>query len=283
MIDPHHIIQPETVLDPFHPPGILCLLMVGPAVKRISPELARSRKSVRRTARHRQRFPLLTELEQFRIGPGIRAVQGHIDGNIPDDADPPVIGILFQLFPLPVKAVLLEPVKSDFLLQFRRGLFQCLRMPLFQRFRPFQPGILRLRALDGHVQAIVFQPESVFFAESPVPLIFLKSGKRFPQNFKTCLINAAVIYRSGIFPAVRLPALLLCQKPFLFQCVQIDIIGIPGKSRKRLIGRIPVARRPKRQDLPVLLARLCQPVHEFIGFSGKTADPIPLGQGGYRK
>ena len=106
MIDTNHIVELIAVSQAADPPGISLLPVVIPAVKRISPQLACSGKSIRRAACHSQGPVILIQLEQFRIRPGIRAVHGHINGYISNNTNSLAIGICLQLFPLPKEKVL---------------------------------------------------------------------------------------------------------------------------------------------------------------------------------
>ena len=266
MVDADHIVQAEAGLDPADPPGIAGFLMLLPPVQGVAPQLSGGRESVRRTAGHRQGHAVFIELEQLRIGPGIRAVQGHIDGDVSYDTDPPVIGILFQFFPLDLKTVLLETVKTDLLRQFPPGPVQSFRIPGLQFLRPFLPGPLSLTALDRHIQTVILQPVRVFIFKFQEFLCLTEAGKGLPKNRKTCFVNSPVVHIAGFLPAVRLPALLLGEQSLLPEGIQIYIVRIPGEGGERLIGRISVAGGPQGQDLPVLLPCLLQPVHKFIRF-----------------
>ena len=95
MIHPHHIIQTEAVLHPRKPPGIAVLLMALPAVERIAPQLARSRKRIRRTPGYRLRLAICVKLEQLRMRPAVRAVHGHINRDIPNNLHAMLIRVAF--------------------------------------------------------------------------------------------------------------------------------------------------------------------------------------------
>ena len=87
MIDPDNVIQLIAVCNSLDPPPVTGLLMIIPAIQRISPQLSRSRESIRRTARHTDRRTVLIQLEKFRMRPCIRAVKGYIDRDISHNLD----------------------------------------------------------------------------------------------------------------------------------------------------------------------------------------------------
>ena len=89
--------------------------MLFPVIKRISPQLARSRKCIRRTACNSLWTAFLINLKQFRIRPHIRTVKGNVNRHITYDLNSFFVGIGFQLFPLFFKKILLEAIKAHFL------------------------------------------------------------------------------------------------------------------------------------------------------------------------
>ena len=94
-----------------HPPIIACLPVVFPAVQGIAPQLPHSREAVRRAAGHRRGHIVPIQLKKLRMGPGIRAVHGHINGNISYDAHALAVGVLLKRPPLFIESklqVLLE-------------------------------------------------------------------------------------------------------------------------------------------------------------------------------
>ena len=95
MVNPYHIIQFIAVGQPGQPPFIACAAVVFPAVQGISPELSCGGKAVRRAACNCGRYIVPVQLKEFRMGPCVGAVHGHIDGNVPYDADSVGIGIGF--------------------------------------------------------------------------------------------------------------------------------------------------------------------------------------------
>ena len=143
MINSHHIIEFHTVGHPACPPCITGLLMVLPVIKRISPELPGSGKSIR-------------------MRPCIRTVKRNVDRYISNDLHAFLICISFQFCPLFKKPVLLETVKAHFFRKFLSCLSQRIFFSVFKFFWPFDPADPVQAVLDGHIQAVIFQPGSIF-------------------------------------------------------------------------------------------------------------------------
>ena len=76
----------------------------------------------------------------------------------------------------------------------------------------------------------------------------------------------------------RLRGFLLRQEPFPHKGIRGDEIRVSRKCGKRLIGRIPVARRADGEDLPVLLSRFFYKIHKPVCLIGKASDPVFPGE-----
>ena len=75
----------------------------------------------------------------------------------------------------------------------------------------------------------------------------------------------------------RLRKLLCCEQLLLPQQSKVDKIRVSRKGRIGLVGGVPVARWPNRQDLPVPLSRLIQKVNKPVRLLAKR--PNPIGEG----
>ena len=81
--------------------------------------------------------------------------------------------------------------------------------------------------------------------------------------------------------APALPVQLLLRQPSGGdELIRVDEVGIARKGRKRLIGRIAVARRADRENLPIALVCFFQKINERIRFPAQIADAIGRREGG---
>ena len=81
--------------------------------------------------------------------------------------------------------------------------------------------------------------------------------------------------------APALPVQLLLRQPSGGdELIRVDEVGIARKGRKRLIGRIAVARRADRQDLPIGLPGLFQEIDKVKRSLAKVAHAVGRGEGG---
>ena len=165
MIDPDHIIKLKAVGNPAQPPFIACLSVIIPAVQRISPQLPRCGKSVRRTAGYSCGHSFLIQLKKLRPRPGICAVEGYINGNIPNDLNALFLCVGFQLFPLLCKQILLEFVKEDFILQPLCVLIHGLLLPQPDVILPLCPALSLMLVLYCHIKGIIQKPVFIFLCK----------------------------------------------------------------------------------------------------------------------
>ena len=66
------------------------------------------------------------------------------------------------------------------------------------------------------------------------------------------------------------------------QGVEVDEVRVARKGRAALIGAVPITGGAQRQDLPDLLARCGQKIHERFRFRSEAANSIGAGQAGHR-
>ena len=266
MVNSDYIIHLKASFQSLHPPLEAGLPMILPVVKRIPPKLSRRGKRVGRTARHRSRITAFIKLEQLRIRPCIGAVKRHIDRNIADELYLPVIRIAFQLFPLNAEQILLELIELDLLRKLLAVFRKCLGFTSLNIFIPFYPADIVEGYLDCHIQRIVIEPVGIVL-DKHAERRFLRNLAVLPclaQELEAALIDLSIIYILCIVTEVIAVALLLCQIAALYEIIGINEIGISRKGRKGLVGRVSVARRPQRENLPVTLSRLRQSVNKIV-------------------
>ena len=266
MIDPHNIIQFQTVRDSPDPPLVACLFVIFPVIERIAPKLSRCGKCIRRTPGNSEGIVVFIKLEQFRGRPRIRTVKSHINRNISDDLNSLFIGVCMEFFPLSVKLILLEFIKSNLLCQlFFRG---CQRSLISgsERCFPLFPADAAVSVLYRHVQTVIVQPVRIFLCKCLIILIFPEPFKRFFQRFKTGFVDFFIIDTLLLISEIICLALLFCQKSFFDQCFQVNVIRVAGICGERLVWGIPITSRPKRQNLPVALSRFFQQVNKSVSF-----------------
>ena len=193
-------------------------------------------------------------------------------------------GIVLELFPLSRELELHILVESDVVLQLFRPCFYSRRLVVADIGLPAARTGSRVRFFDRHEEGVVGQPEFVLFFERGKFLRVLVAASlvSYPQKAQAPLILLAVVHLHAIAEVHRV-ALFLREQALRDQVLKADQIRISRKGRERLIGRIPVSRRTKGQDLPVGLPRFLQKIHKLICLLRKAADPVLAGQAEYRK
>ena len=276
VVDADDIVKLFAPLHARNPPGIAGLLVVLPVVDGIAPALAVDGESIGRAARDIDWSPVRVHLEEVGIGPDVRTIFRHIDGDVTDDGNALLVRILLQGLPLPLELELEELVEADFAGIGLLGPGIGLLLPKPDVVIPGLEGSPAVRVLQGHEQGVVLDPVLVLLHELPEVLVLLDSALQIglPQNRIAIPVQGPVVNGVRAGPEVRPRDVGLLQPAVFNQLVQVDEIRIPRIAGKTLVGRIPVGRRPQRKNLPQALAGLRQEVHEIIGLLRKAADPV---------
>ena len=154
--------------------------------------------------------------------------------------------------------------------------------------RPGAEGLVVEEGFQRHEQSVVVQPPAVV----PDEVLIVRIGADaaaligLAQQDKAVLVELVKVHLGGVVAEAHAVAFLPGQHALLHQRVQTDEVGIPGKGGIGLVGGIvgaAIAGSPQRQNLPVALTGLLQPVHEIIGRLVKTADAVFGRQAGNRQ
>ena len=266
MVDPQGVADLELPGDPLEPPGIAVLRHLLPVEQGVAPQLAVRSEAVGRTAGHFGGPARLVQLELFRVGPHVGAVQGHIDGQVPQDGDPLPVDVPLQIPPLGVKEVLHPFPEVDLPGQLLSGRLQGGGLPQADLLRPLQPGDAAILVFQGHEQGVVLQPVR---APKGAPHLELvppsQPGDGQTQDIETVPIEGLIVHPLGIPPPVYALILSGLQQSPSGQDIQVDEIGVARKGGVGLIGGVAVAGGAERQDLPAALAPRRQEIDERPG------------------
>ena len=285
MVYPDDVVELLRALDAPYPPAVAVGLHAFPVVDGVAPELPVLAEIVGRHAGDAGGYVLLVEQEALRVGPDVRGVERHIDGQVAYYLDAQRVHILAQLIPLLVEHVLhpgKEPhirVKQAAVVLHAPGLAEPDVL-----VRPKRPGDHVEMALHGHEQRVIRQPAGILLAEAGylarVPVPAARAGQA--QHIEAVVVYLAVVHVHGVAAPVHGLDLRLGQQPVLDEHVEVDEIRVAREGRKRGVGRIAVARRAEGQQLPGLLAGCCQEIREFIRLLAEGANAVLRRQGGYR-
>ena len=206
------------------------------------------------------------QLKELGLAPHLNAVWGEVEGDVTHDADAAPAGIFLQSHPLAVEGLLEETVKINLLRLRRRGVLR----PLPER------GLIPV--VEGGEGAVILQPGQVWGVRLEVGGLGAFPG--LPQQGDTGLGQMVVIHPVRVGPAGPVQ-LLGGEEPLGRQFIQVDEIGVAGKSGGGHIGGGAVPRWDKGQDLPVVLPGLGEKIHEPPGGSAQGADAVGAGQRGH--
>ena len=109
MIDSDQVKQGQVMGHALHPPPVALPFQHVPPVHGIAPELACFAEVVRGDAGDGQGLPRnRIQVEYVGVHPHVRAVMNHVDGEVADDMDFPVVAVRFEIRPLLEEDVLEE-------------------------------------------------------------------------------------------------------------------------------------------------------------------------------
>ena len=284
MVNADGVEQAGGALHPSDPPAEAVPLLGRPVVQGVAPQLALLREVVRRHARHPAGPPRLVQQELPPLAPHVGAVQGHIDGQIPDDPHPQAVGVVLQGLPLGEEPELHRLVKSDILRQLLPGGRQRRRVVVQEVLvRPVEPGRLAEAGLERPVQGVLPQPG---IGGGKVPhglgLRSAQPGEGPPQQCLPALIEGGVVDGRSL----RHPGggqLRLRQQAPVPQVLQVDEQRVPGEGGLAGVGGVPRSGGPHRQHLPPPLPGVVEKFGKGPGLPAQGADAVRPRQGEHRQ
>jgi len=216
---------------------------------------------------------------------GIRTVERDEDGDVSDYFDPLLIGVILQVFPLAEEKILNKLMFGDGIAHLSVEILRDGPFVGSVFLGPIDPRTVFKVLLERTEECVGLEPVGVFPLEcGPAAVGFLdrravchealggkveKAGPKMPESTE---INSCSIARSGR------GNLVFVEKAETDEIVQIDEIGISGKSGKALVGGIPVAGRSEGAGLPEGETAVREQVHETEGFFANCPDPGGAGK-----
>ncbi len=186
-----------------NPPVISPLSQKVPAIEGVPPELARLAEIIRRNPGHHRGPSTGVEPEEFLVRPEVGALEGDVDGQVPDESDPPLQAVSLELGPLAEEEKLEEPVVVDLPGELLPGAGERGGAPQPELLPPPHPGAPPPFRLEGAEEGVVREPGLVLPAKPlklglhlrvPPPPEGLEG---FPQARELEARNRAVVHPAG--------------------------------------------------------------------------------------
>ena len=268
MVYPDDVVELLRALDAAYPPAVAVGLHVRPVVDGVAPELPVLAEVVGRHAGNAGGYVFLVQQKALRVCPDVRGVERDVDGQVAYYLYPQRVDVLAQLIPLLIEHVLYPGEEPHVRVKQRPVVLQARRLAEPDVLvRPERPGHHAEVPLERHEERVVGQPAGVLLAESGylarVPVPAARAGEA--QDVEAVVVDLAVIDVHGVVAPVHGLYLRLGQQSVLDEHIEVYEIRVARIGRERGVGRVAVARRPQRQQLPGLLARRCEKICEFIG------------------
>ena len=131
--------------------------------------------------------------------------------------------------------------------------------------------------LDSHVLSENFQPSCILLYKALIVrqiVCFQEASYCFFHDWTASIKNLCIIHFSRIISKISSLNICLVQQTFFYQNIKIDKVGIPRKSRERLIRRITITGRSQWQNLPIALLGANQEVYKIISTLAKRSDTV---------
>ena len=294
VVDAEQVVDAEGVADTPDPPGVSRLFMIRPVIQRVSPELAVCGEVIRRTAGHAGKASLRVQLEELAAHPCIHRVGRDVDRDVAENFHALFVGVVLDLFPLGGKLVLQELPEADLLFLLCCELCQRGGVPQAVVPGPLSPALHAVGGLEGHVEGVIIQPAVVGKGESVVVVgvvvgaaveagvLLAPCGVGGAQHFIAAGVESAVVHRKRVIAPLFRLELGGGQQAVGLESVEVDEVGVARKGRAALVGAVAVAGGAEGQQLPDVLARSGQKIHELERFGAKAANTIGAGQAGHR-
>jgi hypothetical protein len=256
------------MLHPSDPPIVFPRLQDLPVVDRTAPQLSCFAEIVGRHTSHGHHFLLVIQLENFAGGPEVGTVIGHVDWDIADEPDPPLIAIFLERKPLLVKNVLEKFLQFNVVVKIFLQLFESLRLPLPYLIGPFVPVPPWDVFLEGEEEDHIVEPVGMANAERFIIAVMSRQPEAFMRQREKCplIINdlAEIHPITGEFRG-RLD-LVLFKISIPDEKLRADQQRIAGEGRDAMVRGILAGRigECQREDLPVALSGLVQEICESI-------------------
>ena len=282
VVDADDVIEGVGPADAVAPPPIAVRLVGVPVIDGIAPELTGGGEHVRRHAGHIvQLHSLPVDPEHVGMGPHIHRVSGDIEGNVTDDLDAVIVGVLLQRTPLLGKLVLAEGMVADLVLQGLPIPVHGILIPVEQVLvRPLEQRHAEV-VRTGLEQSIVHQLAAVLIDKGIDLVHQLRAcvAVGFVQKILVDLIHPGIVHPVHVVILIgfQIPP---AQQALVHQSGQVDKQGVARRRGGGHVGGCAAAGRDQGQQLPVALAGAVEKVYEETGFSAHGANAELTGQGG---
>ena len=240
VVDADRIEELEVVMHARLPPGEAIGGVPIPRVERITPKLAIRGEVVGRYAGDGDWPTGFVELEEFGSRLGIAAVGGDVDGFVAEKADAFAVRIFAEGMPLLGEKELEHLGFGDE----ARGCI--VDRPLVRRGEA-------VGLAQGGEAAPGVQPSGLFFAEALEGGVLLKNqsaASRGELERGTQLVPEATVVGAPVAPASERGDLFGREQFARAEVRKVEEVGIAGEDGEGLVGRVAVACRAERTDLP---------------------------------
>lgn len=215
----------------------------------------------------------------------IDGIIGDMHGQDTDKLNAFLPGIGMKLLPLTKEDILRPDVELDIILVFVAELLKGIQGILMIDGTELIPGLSLILFLETHEAGIIQEP--VLSQEGSVAsligtIAFLETFEGNLENPGLVPVNPGIIDPSRIISPFDIREILLFEKAFVNQIIEIDKIMIQCTVGEGLVRGIRKSRRTDRKDDPIGESASSKEVDELMCTLSDGTDSILSGKGEYR-
>ena len=149
------------------------------------------------------------------MAPDVRAVLGHVEGEVAHDAHARGARVVVQAAPLREEQVLDALPEGDVLGELLARSGERVRAAQAQAVRPGVPGGAAMPVLEGHEEGVVVEPGRLSLAEAGelCRARLPKAPHGAPQHAEAAPVEGAVVNALGVVAPVHGRVLLVLEQP----------------------------------------------------------------------
>ena len=272
VVDAQDVVELEACTQALDPPGKAILSHACPVVDGVAPVLTGRGELVGRRSGNARGVARGVNAEELGRGPHLHGVARHVDGDVSNDKDAPLVRVRLEELPVAVEEVLRHLVVAHALgaLGAQGGTRLATAAVLLG---PLVVGLEAKLLLDRHELAVGLKPGFVCLTEG-LEVRRGRSREARQRSLKKRTVTAeerAVVNVRGVVAKGQHNQVLLSEVTQADKVLDVNEVRVPRKGGEGLVGRVTKACGGEGKNLPVALVSTGQKVDEVVRLAAKRA------------
>ena len=243
VVDAQDVVELEASAQALDPPGKAVLGHARPVIDGVAPVLTGRGELVGRGTGHARGVARGVHAEELRRGPHLHRVARDVDGDVSNDKDAALVGVVLQALPVTIEEVLRHLVVAHALGVL--GAERCARLAAAAVL--LRPLVVRLEVkllLDGHELAVRLEPGAVRLAEL-LEVLGRRCREARERTLEQSPVSAeerAVVDVLWVVSKGQDNEVLLGEVAKANEILDVYEVRIPREGGEGLVGRVAKAR-----------------------------------------